>query len=374
MAARPLRDALPISYHWCSWYYEYQHLTEDKLCDYLRGFAEKRLPLTAVQLDVGYCPHIGDWLDNSFRYPSGLASAFEHIHKAGYTAGIWIAPFMVGSRSKLATSHPDWLLHDNTGVRVNPWNIRHYGEERLWGYQDEEYYTLDTSHPEAFDYLRHVFRAFHQWGARFFKTDFMYWGLQSSASVRRHTPGKTSVEYFRDVLAMIREEVGEDSFWLGCIAPFEPFIGFADGMRIGGDVGPSWQEGAGPLGMLRASRNTQFFNNIWWQNDPDAVLLRDFHIQLTEREIVSLALWQGMLGGVVCTSDPLHELSEERLALWQFLHPDANPNVADIVFNRRQDTRSQPIDEQFLFLSRRCDEKDYTDKWLLMDCTLDLRQ
>lgn len=366
MQARPLCDAaFPTSYHWCSWYYEYQHLTEEKLGDYLRGFVDKKVPLTAVQLDVGYSPHIGDWLENGFRYPSGLEGAFGQITGAGYRPGIWIAPFMVGSRSRLATEHPEWLLRNHSGEPINPWNMRFYGEERLWGYQDEEYYVLDTSHPEAFAYLRSVFRTFREWGARFFKTDFMHWGLQPSSTVCRHTSGKTSVEYFRDLLTMIREEIGEDSYWLGCIAPFEPFIGFADGMRIGGDVGPVWQEGFGPLGMLRSSLNTQFFNGIWWQNDPDAILLRDFHIRMTGRETVSLALWQGMLGGVVCTSDPLHKIPEAHLALWKFLRPRAG--VADVSYAYRSGSRSQGIEGRFLLLSRDSDAVGGAlAKWVLM--------
>ena len=44
------------------------------------------------------------------------------------------------------------------------------------------------------------------------------------------------MEYVRDVLDMIREEIGEESFWLGCIAPYAPFIGLADAMRIAADV------------------------------------------------------------------------------------------------------------------------------------------
>jgi hypothetical protein len=123
------------------------------------------------------------------------------------------------------------------------------------------------------------------------------------------------------VLQTIREEIGQETFWLGCIAPFFPFLGYADGMRIGGDVGSRWSGGFNPQSMLVESVGNQYFNNVFWQNDPDAILLRDFHIDLTETEVTSLALWQGILGGVINTSDPLHEIAPRRLALWRFLRP-----------------------------------------------------
>ncbi|MGE5557992.1 MAG: hypothetical protein ACM3WV_05195 [Bacillota bacterium] len=55
---------------------------------------------------------------------------------------------------------------------------------------------MDTSHPEAFAYLRHVFRTLRKWGAVFYKIDFLDWGFKDSTKVKRHAPGKTSMQYF----------------------------------------------------------------------------------------------------------------------------------------------------------------------------------
>ena len=312
----------PTSYHWCSWYYLYHNLTETLLDEYLDGFSklEPPVPLQTIQIDAGYFPAAGDWLLTTPYWPSGMQAAMQKIASAGYRPGIWIAPFMVGNRSQLYAEHPDWVLHDTADQPVAPW--KRYNEPKPWGYRDEQTFVLDTSHPEAMNYVRHVFATFRQWGATFFKTDFMLWGFQDSTGVRRHTPGKTSVEYFRDVLAVIRDAIGEESFWLACISPYAPFLGYADAMRIGGDVGAEWaKEGFGPWNMLRETQGTQHFNNVWWQNDPDAILLRDFHIWLNATEIRSLAMWQTMMGGVINTSAPLHEIAPDRLALWRFLEP-----------------------------------------------------
>jgi len=315
------REQQPISYHWCSWYYLYYNLTEPLLEEYLAGFNAMTPPagLHSIQIDAGYFPSEGDWLETNERFPNGLQAAFGKIREAGYRPGIWIGPFMVGNRSRLFREHSDWILRGHDGKPYATWEV--YGEGKIWGYRDEEIYVLDSSHPEAMAYLKTVFETFRAWGAGLFKTDFMYWGLTDSTKVRRHAPGKTSVEYFRDVLAMIRAAIGEESFLLGCVGPFLPFLGYADAMRIGGDVGADWKGGFGPQNMLQESQADQYFNNVWWQNDPDAILVRDFHTHLTDTEVRGLALWQAILGGVICTSDPLHETSPARQALWRFLAP-----------------------------------------------------
>jgi hypothetical protein len=314
----------PTSYHWCSWYDFYYHLDQNTLDDYLNGFAAlpDKANVQSIQIDAGYFPHAGDWLEHNHLWPHGLQYAFDRIAAAGFQPGIWIGPYMVGCRSRLYGDHPDWMLRRNDGELVREWV--HYGEQRIWGQQDEEYYVLDTSHPAAMGYLRQVFRTLYSWGVRFFKTDFIYWGYLDSSQVQRHTPGKTSHEYLIDMFDMIRQEIG-DSYWLGCIAPFEPMIGYVDGMRIGSDVSP---EQGSAASVYRESIGCQIMNNVWWQNDPDAMLLRARRTHKNADEVYSDALWFGMLGGVVNTSDALHEEPADRLALWRFLRPRPDKTIA----------------------------------------------
>ncbi len=314
------RTRHPATYHWCSWYYLYYNFSEKLLEEYLDGF--KRLspavPLQAIQIDVCYFPSAGDWLDPHPQWPGGLEAAFKRIREFGYRPGVWVGPYMVGNRSRLFKEHPEWLLRDNAGKLLTPW--RNFNENKVWGLRDEETYVLDTSHPGAMEYLRVVFRTLRKWGATFFKTDFMLWGLVDSMTVKRHAPGKTSTEYLRDLLAVIRAEIGEESYWLGCIAPFAPMIGFADGMRIAADLAALWPQPPYD-NIFREAEGDQYFNNVWWQNDPDAIILRNFHSELSEAEVRSFALWHGILGGSVSTSDPLHEVDPARLALWRFVEP-----------------------------------------------------
>ncbi len=126
---------------------------------------------------------------------------------------------------------------------------------------------------------------------------------------------------------MIREEIGEDSYWLACIAPYAPCLGLADGMRVSNDAGPSWSEGS-QGNMIQETLASQYFNNVFWQNDPDCVVLRDERTHLAAHEVEALALWSGILGGTVTCSDLLHRLPPERLALWRFLEPGEKATAA----------------------------------------------
>jgi alpha-galactosidase len=38
----------------------------------------------------------------------------------------------------------------------------------------------------------------------------MVWRIQDSTQVKRYTPGKTSVEYFREFMKAIREVIGDE--------------------------------------------------------------------------------------------------------------------------------------------------------------------
>ena len=332
------RLTMPPAYHWCSWYYCYQNYDIVQLKEYLEGFGKMvpAVPLHYFQLDVGYCPSIGDWLTPNERFPNGLEEAFRMIREAGYLPGIWVGAFMVGNRSRLYQEHPDWILYDLEDRPVRAWITDN--EPKPWGYQDEEYYVLDSSHPDAMAYMKNVFETLYKWGARMFKTDFMLWGLQDSARVKRHTPGKTGVEYFREFLDMVRNAIGEESYWLGCIAPFLPFVGYADGMRIGGDVGSSWDGEFGPQNMIRCLVGNNYTNHHYYQTDPDAVMMRNYQIRLDQREIESLALLAAVSGGCIYTSDALHKIAKERTDLFRFIEPDRRrkPSLPFLEEERRE--------------------------------------
>jgi alpha-galactosidase len=324
-----VKNDKPQSYHWCSWYYAYYHLSDEMLSDYLKGFktVTPNIPIQTIQIDAGYAPHVGDWLEPFYKFPKGLEKSIKEIIDSGYRAGIWIGPYMVGNKSKLYKEHPDWILCKKDGSPII--KMTFYGEERLWGQMDEEIYVLDTSNPEVMEYLRQVFRTFRKMGITFFKTDFMLYGSESSENVKRFAPGKTSIEYQHDFFEMIRQEIGSESYWLGCIAPFASMIGYVDGMRISADIRPMWEGGKN---MFDESIGAQHINNIWWQNDPDAIILREKYNHMNNAETQSMILWMGMLGGVINTSDLFHDIPKNRVDLFRFLEPCSTKLTSKLPF------------------------------------------
>lgn len=316
----PPRQAEPII-GWCSWYNLYAYINEEIILEHLRGVQkiarQENLPMRVFQIDDGFTPEMGDWLDVKPQFPRGMKPLLDDIRAAGFIPGLWIAPFMVGNRSRLYREHPDWVVQDVAGGPLVHWKM--YAEFR-WHKRSEEYYILDATHPDAFEYLRRVFRTWRrEWGCEYFKTDFMFWGAEYGPDrARWHTPGMTRIEIWRRVAEMIRAEIGE-ALWLGCGCPLWASVGLVDGIRIGRDVGVEWRGNLSAQSLLRDTGTRNFGNRILWQADPDCILLRErFHL-LTDAEVRSLALCAGMMGGVTMTSDALDELSSERLRLWKLL-------------------------------------------------------
>jgi hypothetical protein len=105
-------------------------------------------------------------------------------------------------------------------------------------------------------------------------------------------------------------------------------VGYCDAMRVGSDVGTLWNAdggngndgvGGGIMNAIQESYHDQFFNRVFWINDPDVIFLRDVNIELDEAEVTSLALWSAILGGSITVSDFFDELPPRRLQLWQFI-------------------------------------------------------
>ena len=71
-------------------------------------------------------------------------------------------------------------------------------------------------------------------------------------------------------------EIGPESFRLGCIATLAPMLGYLDGMRVSADIHPNWNVATN---IFEESKGNQHINNVWWQHDPDAMIIR----RLTEK-------------------------------------------------------------------------------------------
>mgnify|MGYP001400282920 CR=1 FL=1 len=304
---------------WCSWYNLYASLEPKVLLEHLDAAArfreESKVPFDIFQIDDGFTPEMGDWFDFKPQFPQGIRPILEAARDKGFTPGLWIAPFMVGNRSRLFAEHPDWVVRSRaTGEPLAPMTF--YGEFR-WHKRSEEYYVLDVTHPDAEAYIRRVFRTWaREWNCGYFKADFLHLGsTYGPDQALWHEDGLSRIEIWMRMARLMREEIGEATL-LCCGSPIWAAVGYADVMRIGRDVGVSWRGHYSAQSLLRDQTARNFANGILWQSDPDCILLRDRFHELTDDQVRSLAMFAGLAGGVVMTSDQLDEVSPERRQLF----------------------------------------------------------
>lgn len=308
---------------WCSWYQFYNKVTADQIDQNLKAVTrlEHKLPLELVQIDDGFQAEVGDWLAFKPTFPDGVAGLAKRIKAAGFTAGLWMAPFILHPKADLAKKYPEVILRSRLGLPVNAGFI--------W---DVFTQALDLTHPGALEYCyRVVETAARQWGFPYLKLDFLYAGALSG---ERYNPSLTRAQILRDGLAMLRGAAGVDTYLLGCGMPLGSGIGLVDAMRIGADVSGDWTPRY--LGVdlffkhephMPSARNAiqniltrAFLHRRWWINDPDCLLVRE-DTNLTLDEVRTLATAIGMTGGSLLLSDDLPSLSAERRRIAEVLLP-----------------------------------------------------
>lgn len=318
----------PTPSGWCSWYYFYTQVTEDDIVRNLRFLEQHRreLPIDTVQIDDGYQSDIGDWLTVNEKFPRGMAWLASEIKAAGYTPGLWLAPFFASASSKTFAAHPDWVIRTPAGapvVGMNNWERENYG--------------IDGTHPEAQAWLTELFQSICDgWGYDYVKIDFLFGAAMAGV---RHDPSATRIQAYRAALDAVRKGVGPERFILGCGSLMAPSVGYFDGNRIGLDVAPFWRfmtraERQDPAGRPRtpddnlsaegAVRNT--LNRSWmhgrlWANDPDCLLVRTDRTKITRDETRTLAAVIGLSGGMMLSSDDLDKVEPDRLELISMLLP-----------------------------------------------------
>ncbi len=304
------------SYHWSSNEATIPGFNYDDLINQLQALDEinPKIPFHTIQIDKGYCIY-GDWLEPNEKWPKGMEVAAREVFRRGYRAGIWIAPFVVHEESKVFRRHKNWLIQDLNG-------------EPIVEKQTEagKLYALDGSHPDVKRYIQRVFRTYRKMGYTFYKTDYMDCGLKANSGIKRYDKLKTSVQIYTDVLKIIREEIGAGSIWLSGNSPYGPMIGYVDAMSIGGDCCNPHKENW-ISNVMDESYHTQYFNNVFWQNDLNLVQFKDEDLKNFES---SLSHWAGMLGGVVSTSEKFSEWTEEQIKEWRFLQPKERPQSASM--------------------------------------------
>jgi alpha-galactosidase len=312
------RAAHPFVTGWCSWYHCFADVDEDAVLRNLEALVEAKdeLRVDVVQIDDGYQRAVGDWLETNEKFPRGLAPLAGEIRAAGFTPGIWTAPFCAVPESDLFAAHRDWMLRDRgepfRGLVHPQWSA------------DGGVCVLDTARAEVLSHLEDLFRDLVGMGFYYLKLDFLYTAAMRAESCdRRHS----RAQRLRRGLDAVRSGAGCDAFLLGCGCPLGAAVGVVDGMRVGPDVAPTWlPEPAhaipGIEAALPSTRNAvrNALSRTWmhrrlWLNDPDCLMARSRDTDLSAEEIRTLAATIAASGGMVIFSDDLSTLSGRDRAL-----------------------------------------------------------
>ena len=308
-----------------SWYNYFQKIDENIILRDLKGLSRARESVNIFQIDDGYEPFVGDWLDYNGRdFPNGMKTIADAVHREGYLAGIWLAPFNVQrGKSRILKEHPDWLIR-------NP-----DGKPQLgcvaWGGA----YTLDIYNPEVREHLKNVFdTVLNDWGYDMVKLDFLY------SQCRTPRDNKTRGTIMCEAMDFLRECVG-DKIILGCGVPLGPAFGVVDACRISCDVDLSYggkfynsmsinNELPSAQNAINNSMFRRHLNGRAFLNDPDVFFLRDHNLTFTWEQKLLLAKINNLFGRVLFVSDDAGEYSEAELEVLKENFRESDAKILDV--------------------------------------------
>ncbi len=308
-----------------SWYNYFQKIDENIILRDLKGLSRARESVNIFQIDDGYEPFVGDWLDyNGKDFPNGMKTIADAVHREGYLAGIWLAPFNVQrGKSRILKEHPDWLIR-------NP-----DGKPQLgcvaWGGA----YTLDIYNPEVREHLKNVFdTVLNDWGYDMVKLDFLY------SQCRIPRDNKTRGTIMCEAMDFLRECVG-DKLILGCGVPLGPAFGVVDACRISCDVDLSYggkfynsmsinNELPSAQNAVNNSMFRRHLNGRAFLNDPDVFFLRDHNLTFTWEQKLLLAKINNLFGRVLFVSDDAGEYSEAELEVLKETFKESDAKILDV--------------------------------------------
>ncbi len=285
-----------------SWYNYYQNITEDIILRDLNALDER---FDLFQIDDGYETVVGAWTDvDEKKFPVGLKGIVDKAHEKGYLAGIWLAPFVAETKSKVFNEHPDWFEFD--------------GQKVLCGSNWSGFYALNLEKEPVKRYIARCLQFFIDLGFDFFKLDFLYAStLPACKGITRSMAAEKAYSFLREVL--------KGKLILGCGATIFNAAKRFDYMRIGPDVSLSFDdvwymrfmhnERISTKTTLQNTVYRSFMNGRLFGNDPDVFLLRDDNIKLSKAQKKALITLNALFGSLLMTSDNIAAYDDEKRAL-----------------------------------------------------------
>ncbi|MBD0400602.1 glycoside hydrolase family 36 protein [Flammeovirga sp. EKP202] len=295
---------------WCSWYCYRMEITDQITMDNLDIFSKKLPELEYIQLDDGYQPYMGDWLEPNPKF-GDVRETINGITKKGFKPAIWVAPFIAQKESKVFKEHPDWFVKNQKGEPLVS------SEVSFGGWREGPWYCMDGTHPEVQKHFEHIFRTMREeWGVNYFKLDANYWGaIQEGVFYDKNA---TRIEAYRRGMEAVLKGCDENTVVLGCNAPIWPSFGLVTAQRTSGDIRRAWWSFKS-LAKQNLSRCWQ--NEKIWDADPDCLVLGKSspwnmkYDKISEDEWLFHASSIHAVGGFVLSGDKAELLNEKELKI-----------------------------------------------------------
>lgn len=295
------REIKPAPVGWCSWYYYGPNISADIIRENMRALKTAKVPVNLIQIDDGWAKTCGDWEPNE-RFGDMKALADE-IRAAGYTPGIWIAPFAADENSEVYRDHPEWF-------------VKNLDDDGIFGYP-----SMDFSHPGAAEHLKKIFSTIsREWGYRYIKIDLV---LHAISAGRHFDRSFNAIRNYRRALRIINEAVTPDTYLISCTAPIGASTGLVDGARTSSDIFED-RESVRKISLQNFRR--YYYGGRAFNVDFDCFLARTAKnedeqcFRLCTRaddEIKTHAATVAASGGAIVFSDKIKLLDEKQIALYK---------------------------------------------------------
>jgi alpha-galactosidase len=259
---------------WATWDYYGRVFTDKDIYGNMDALNRLVPGANLIQIDGGWWTERGDYKSpRPDVSPGGIKEIASRIASEGKTPGLHFDGFRGDASSEVYKAHPEYFLRDQDGRVIVDVDQK---SDRVM-----RYVYFDYSHPGARAHIADCIRNMKEhWGIRYFKVDFMRYGLKNDIlarhpdvkGIKAHDPTITSVERFRLAMKTMREAMGPNAYFLGCSAVFGPAIGFVDVMRTGGDIQPRY--GAFPERSL-ANLGHFYLSGKVFNGDADYLVFRE---------------------------------------------------------------------------------------------------
>lgn len=294
---------------WCSWYCYRMDITDEIMKDNMDIFAKKIPELEFIQLDDGYQPFMGDWLDPNPAY-GDVRKTIDAIREKGFEPAIWVAPFIAQKESRVFKEHPDWFVKNSAGQPLNSATVS------FGGWRHGPWYCLDGTHPEVQSHFKNIFRVMREeWGVNYFKLDANYWGAIQEGT--HYKENSSRIEAYRQGMEAVLSGCDENTVVLGCNAPIWPSFGLVTAQRTSGDIRRTWKSFKS-LAKQNMSRCWQ--NGKLWDSDPDCIVLTtdspwNTKGNVTDNEWIFHATSIHAVGGLILNGDKAELLNDKELGI-----------------------------------------------------------